>query len=151
MVAITLALSTHVLAVIKLGYSILLLAVRKLYIVHVCGRHWPISYLFSASPPTPARPIEVSAQSTSITIGWSESECNGGHPVISYDIRYYPSSEYVSRITIQNIDPMRRNYTITELQSSTFYMFQVRVVSVYSRTSSYSPLISISTLSPGMS
>ena len=104
------------------------------------------------SPPTPGQPFEIKAQSTSITIGWSESYCDGGHPIVSFDIRYYESSDYYSRRTIQNIDPMRRNYTITDLQSSTYYRFQVRANSVNSRTSSYSSSsLSISTLAPGRS
>lgn len=102
------------------------------------------------SPPTPGRPFEVKAQSTSITIGWSESYCDGGHPIVSFDIQYYQTSGYYyNRNTIRNIDPTRRNYTITGLQSSTFYSFIVRAVSVNSQTSSYSSSISISTLAPG--
>ena len=102
------------------------------------------------SPPTPGRPFEVKAQSTSITIGWSESYCDGGHPIVSFNIQYYQTSGYYyNRNTVRNIDPTRRNYTITGLQSSTYYSVRVRAVSVNSQTSSYSSSISISTLAPG--
>ena len=102
------------------------------------------------SPPIPGRAFEVKARSNSITIGWSESSCDGGHPIVSFDIRYDRQYGYFSARTILHIDPTRRNYTITGLQSNTFYTFQVRSRSVNSRTSSYSSSVFITTLAPGM-
>ena len=110
-----------------------------------------LSKLIIDSPPAPGRPFEVTAQSTSITIGWSESYCDGGHPIKSFEIQYYEASEYYSRRTIQYIDPTRRNYTITGLHPSTSYSFSIRAVSMNSQTSSYTPFRSVSTLEPGMS
>ena len=102
------------------------------------------------SPPIPGRAFEVKARSNSITIGWSESSCDGGHPIVSFDIRYDRQYGYFPARTILHIDPTRRNYTITGLQSNTFYTFQVRSRSVNSRTSSYSSSVFITTLAPGM-
>ena len=150
MAAITLASSTLLLAIMKLGPLTLLLTVRKLFI-HSFDRHWLINHmLISASPPTPGRPFEIKAQSTSITVGWSESSCVGGHPITSFDLQYDQLTGYFIARTIRNIDPTQRNYTVTGLQSSRFYTFRVRSVSVNSRTSSYSSSASIATLAPGM-
>ena len=150
MAAITLASSTLLQAIMKLGPLILLLTVRKLFI-HSFDRNWLINHmLISVSPPTPGQPFEIKAQSTSITVGWSQSYCDGGHPIISFNIRYDQLTGYFPYRTIQNIDPTQRNYTITGLQSSTFYTFRVRSISANSRTSSYSSSASIATLAPGM-
>ena len=146
MVATTLASSTLLLAITKLGPLILSLAVRKLFI-HLVGIDQPL--LISASPPTPGRPFEIKAQSTSITVGWSESYCDGGHPIIGFDIQYDRLTGYFPSRTIRIVDPTQRNYTVTGLQSSTFYTFRVRSVSVNSRRSSYSSSVSIATLAPG--
>ncbi len=147
MAATTLASSTPLLATMKLGPLISLLAVSKLFI-YLIGIDQ--SMLISASPPSPDRPFEIKAQSTSITIGWSKSLCDGGHPIISFDIQYDQLTGYFSARTLRNIDPNRRNYTVTGLQSSRFYTFRVRAISANFRTGSYSSLVSIATLAPGM-
>ena len=106
-------------------------------------------YILPASPPRPGRPYLIKAQSTSITIGWPEI-CAGGHSIRSYTIRYDRTIGYYSYRYIRGVNPAKRNYTITGLESNTQYSFQVQVVSPYSRTSTYSFSLSISTLPPGM-
>ena len=108
-----------------------------------------ILFVHAASPPAPGRPYVIRAQSTSITIGWPEV-CDGGHGLRSFTIRYDRVVGYYSYRYVRNIDPSRRNYTVTGLVSSTQYSFWVQAVSLNSRTSSYSSSMSTYTLAPGM-
>ena len=107
------------------------------------------SILIPASPPTPGRPFAIKPQSTSITIGWSESSCDGGHALSSFTIQYDKVYGFFLYRYVRNIPSAMRNYTITGLESNTLYSFRVQAVNVNSLTSSYSLAVSISTLSPG--
>lgn len=121
----------------------------------------------AGSPPRPDRPFAITAQSNSITIGWSTS-CDGGHTLSSFTVQYaeitdndyydyyyyfyyypYPYPYHYSYRYIRNIDSTLRNYTITGLLPSTEYSFSVLAASLYARTSSYSSQVSITTLPPG--
>lgn len=121
------------------------------------------------SPPIPERPFAITVQSRSITIGWSESPCDGGHNLSSFTIQYYniiPNDYdydyyyyyhyyspyyryYYNYQYIRNIDSTIRNYTVSGLEPDTEYTFQVKAVSIYAAESSYSASVSISTLPPG--
>ena len=131
--------------------SHLSLTVRKLYLCNIAPFNLPLSSSILATPPSPGQPFLVKAQSTSITIGWSETACDGGHPLLSFNLQYDKVYGYFPSRTIRNIDPTRRNYTITGLTSNTYYRFKVQAVSVNSRTSFYSSTVSIYTLAPGKS
>lgn len=100
------------------------------------------------SPPSPDRPFLIKAQSTSLTIGWSEATCNGGHTVNNFNIRFIQSSSYTYTY-IRDIDPLRRNYTITRLQANTDYSFSIQAVNLRAQSSSYSSSFSATTLPPG--
>ena len=111
-----------------------------------------IHSLFIGSPSPPNRPFVISVQSTSITIGWTEASCNGGHTVTSFTIRHRRgsgSSYYYSYNYIRDIDPIQRNYTITGLQSNTYYSISVQIVNLYGVSSVFSSAVSVSTLPPG--
>ena len=113
-----------------------------------------IHSLFIDSPLQPGQPFAISVQSTSITIGWTETFCNGGHTVTSFTIRHRRDSGssysyYYSYNYIRDIDPSRRNYTITGLQSNTYYSISVQSVDLYAVSSSFSSAVSVTTLPPG--
>ena len=110
-----------------------------------------ISFPNLASPPAPGKPYLIKAQSSSITIGWHEAACNGGHTVNNFVIQYRQSSSsnYYSYTYIRNIEPARRNYTVVGLQSSTYYSFSIQAVNLLSSSSSYSSSLSATTLPPG--
>lgn len=105
-------------------------------------------YTYAGSPPSPGQPYVIIAQSKSVTIGWPEM-CDGGHILKSFTIQYDREiGSYPSRY-INDVDPSRRNYTITGLEPSTDYIFKVRSVSFNSRTSRFSSSVSVDTLAPG--
>ena len=109
-------------------------------------------FTITASPPAPGQPFLIKAQSTSLIIGWSEATCSGGHAVNSFNIRYHRSygSSYSSSYSyIRDIDPVRRNYTITGLQINTYYSFSIQAVNWRAQSSSYSTSFSATTLPPG--
>ena len=100
-------------------------------------------------PPPLGRPSAIKRQSMSITIGLSDLICDGGHTISSFTIRYKMQSYFSTFRYIRNIDPNRRNYTITELEPSSLYAFQVRAVNVDSIGSYFSSRLFVSTLPPG--
>ena len=100
------------------------------------------------TPPMPSRPTFVEVKSTSVTIEWSQSVCDGGHSPQSFTIRYSQTNFYsYSYVNVQN--PSQRRYKITGLSYSTSYQFSVRTTTVDSRFSSYSPIATINTLPQG--
>ena len=105
-----------------------------------------------ATPPPPSRPTELKVKSDSITIGWNESQCDGGHKLDSFTIQYLDADDpfFSSIVYIRNIDPSRRNYTITDLDPSTSYRIGIQAVSVERRGGAYSPFANFVTLPPGM-
>ena len=68
----------------------------------------------------------------------------------NFNIRYNRNFGYSSYTTIRDIDPARRNYTITGLQTNTYYSFSVQAVNLNARSSSYSTSLSATTLPPGI-
>lgn len=107
--------------------------------------------IITDAPPSPDRPFLIKAQSTNIIIGWSETPCNGGHAVNSFNIRYRRtySSTYSSYTYIRGIDPALRNYTIIGLSTDTYYSFSVAAVNLAARSSPYSSTLSATTFPPG--
>ena len=70
----------------------------------------------------------------------------------NFNIRYrhsYGSSYSRSYSYIRDIDPVRRNYTITGLQINTYYSFSIQAVNWRAHSSSYSTSFSATTLPPG--
>ena len=68
----------------------------------------------------------------------------------NFNIRFNRRSSYRSSYTyIRDIDPARRNHTITGLQANTDYSFSVQAVNLNARSSSYSTSLSATTLPPG--
>ena len=98
-------------------------------------------------PPPLDRPSVIKTQSMSITIGWSDLLCDGGHTIRSFTIRYRTYFSYFRYI--RNIDPNLRNYTITELVPNSLYSIQIRTVNTDSIRSSFSSSRLVSTLPPG--
>ena len=105
-------------------------------------------------PPRPSRPSAFEIKSTSITIDWSQSICDGGHIPKSFKIRYrrlssqyFSTSSTYSYITV--LDNSQRRYRFTGLTPSTLYEFSIQTLSFDERTSSYSSSASFSTLPPG--
>lgn len=107
----------------------------------------PLAFI-AGTPPTPSRPTFAQVKSTSVTIEWDVSVCDGGHSPQSFAIRYrrtnYNSYYYIN---VQN--PSQRRYKITGLRYSTSYQFSVQMTTVDSRYSSYSPIATINTLPQG--
>lgn len=109
-----------------------------------------------ASPPPPTRPTALEVTGNSITIGWNEPECDGGHILSSFTIQYFESDSnpffpfFGTFLYVRNIDPARRNYTITGLDPDTSYDFRIQAVGVDRRTGSFSVAATIVTLPPGM-
>ena len=67
--------------------------------------------------------------------------------IIRYRTTY--SSSYSSYTYIRDIDPALRNYTVTGLQTNTYYSFSVQAVNLGAQSSSYSSSFSAATLPPG--
>ena len=105
--------------------------------------------MFSVMPPPLDRPSVIKTQSMSITIGWSDLLCDGGHTIRSFTIRYRMQTYFSYFHYIRNIDPNLRNYTITELEPNSLYSIQVRTVNTDSIGSSFSSPRFVSTLPPG--
>lgn len=104
---------------------------------------------FSVAPPPLGRPSAIKTQSMSITIGWSDLICDGGHTISSFTIRYKMQSYFSYFRYIRNIDPNLRNYTITGLEPNSPYAFQVRTINVDSIGSYFSSPLFVSTLPSG--
>ena len=106
-----------------------------------------------AAPPAPSRPFLIHATSTSVTIGWDEPECDGGHALVEFTIQYYVQTTTFSfvrnNMLIRNIGPDVRNWTISGLDPETTYGFEVRVSSADFTISRYSTSRFITTLPPG--
>ena len=119
----------------------------KLTGIYMKTTKYLLRLLFSGSPPTPSKPFAIKPRSTSITIGWSESYCDGGHTLRNFTIQYVYDSSFCRYI--RGIDPTLRSYTIIGLRSNMRYSFRLQAVGLYS-TSSYSSRVSIYTLPPGM-
>ena len=100
-------------------------------------------------PPPPGRLSSVKVQSMSITIAWSASLCDGGHTITSFTIRYKMQGYFYYYRYIRNVDPNLGNYTITGLEPSTLYAFQVQAVNEDSIGSYFSSRLFVSTLPPG--
>lgn len=107
-----------------------------------------------ATPPPPSRPTDLQIKSDSITIGWNESVCDGGHQLDSFTIQYLdtdrPFFGFRGTVFIRNIDPKLRNYTITGLDPDTAYRIGIQAVSVERRGGAYSPFDIFTTLPPGI-
>ena len=106
----------------------------------------------AATPQRPSRPVVIKTQSNSITVGWDQPLCDGGHTVIEFDLQYYDSSKsFFDRVTVNvpHIEPSVRNYTATGLEPSTPYQFRVRVLSSDLRNSAFSIVRQITTLPAG--
>ena len=105
-------------------------------------------------PPTPSRPSAFEIKSTSITIDWSQSVCDGGHIPKAFNIRYWrlnsPSSTSNTYSYITVVDNSQRRHKITGLSPSTLYEFSIQTITFDTRTSSYSLSASFSTLPPGI-
>ena len=105
-------------------------------------------------PPRPSRPSAFEIKSTSITIDWSESACDGGHIPKAFNIKYrrlnspYDSSNTYSYITV--LDNSQRRQIVTGLSPSTLYEFSIQALTFDARTSSYSLTASFTTLPPGI-
>ena len=106
----------------------------------------------AGSPQRPSRPTLLKVTDTTVTFSWQENECNGGHFVESFSIRYGLPTIFFFRSYsyIQGIDGDQRNYTITGLTPSTTYEVSVQAVSTDSATSSYSLSTTFTTLTEGM-
>ena len=108
----------------------------------------------TGSPPTPSRPTVIRQGGNTVTIGWSQSTCDGGH-IPSYFTIWYRwrrsswYSSYRNRYITVN-DPTQRSYRVTGLSYSTSYYFYIRVTTTDSRSSSYSSSTYITTLSTRM-
>ena len=92
----------------------------KLTGIYMKTTKYLLRLLFSGSPPTPSKPFAIKPRSTSITIGWSESYCDGGHTLRNFTIRYTYYSTY-SYQYIRGIDPTLRSYIIIGLRSNMRY------------------------------
>ena len=106
--------------------------------------------IYTGYPPSPSSPSAYEIKSTSITIDWSQSSCDGGHVPKAFNIRYRrltSTSTTYSYITV--VDNSERRHKITGLSPSTLYEFSVQTITFDARTSSYSTKASFSTLPPG--
>lgn len=113
------------------------------------------TYHLPDTPPAPSRPSAMEVKQDSITIKWDESQCNGGHIIQSFTIRYLETDSnpffpfFGSFRFLRNIDPTQRNFTITDLDPETSYTIAVQAISVDGRASLYSSSAEILTLPPG--
>ena len=108
--------------------------------------------LSSDSPPEPGIPYQVQAGTTWVTISWDDLDCDGGHNVTGFNIRYREESpEYIitSYIYIYNVNALRRNYTILNLELNTAYSVSIQALSAEFQSSTFSDENVITTLPPG--
>ena len=110
----------------------------------------------AAYPLPPRRTFLIRTLSTSVTIGWADQLCNGGHKLVGFKIRYFETSEYCYNSVSEgecrhseNIDPNLRAYTITGLRRNMEYGFQVIAVDSYAAKSPPSAKVVTTTLPPG--
>ena len=124
--------------------------------------------MYSDSPPAPDSPFLIQAKSNSITIGWPEVPCDGGHPLSGFMVEYFDIVKYYTGYLcdfgsglylpcevyettyhhIRDISLASRNYTIDGLWADTEYTFRIKALSVDSMDSDYSRQITFSTLPP---
>ena len=105
-----------------------------------------------ASPPSPGVPFSIEVGSTWITLGWSESSCDGGHVITEFILRYQKEvpDYYVSTYDyIYGISPALRNYTVYNLDPETSYIFSVQALSTEYEPSDFSDERAISTWREG--
>ena len=110
-----------------------------------------VRFISTGSPPSPSRPSAFEIKSTSITIDWSQSACDGGHIPRAFNVRYRRLNFYnnaYSYITV--VDTSKKSYTVTGLSPSTVYEFSVQATTFDERTSLYSPTAGFTTLPPGI-
>ena len=109
-------------------------------------------FLFVAVPPAPSRPRVLATTGTTVTVSWNENECNGGHRVTSFRIRYGTGrSFFLIRYLFINVPGDQRNYTIRNLSPRTTYSIGVSATSSEFRQSSYSVSVSVMTPIGGLS
>lgn len=92
-------------------------------------------------PPRPSSPYPVRVTSTSVTLAWDEPDCDGGHTVTGFTIRYRKTfQEYLTVINmyIYNVDPSYRNYTVIDLETFTSYNFSIQAISSEYRPTEFS-------------
>lgn len=88
-------------------------------------------------PPRPSSPYPLRLTSNSVTLGWDEPACDGGHMISGFTIRYRKTfQEYVTTVNmyIYDVSAAVRNYTIVGLEPYTPYNFSVQALSA-----TYSP------------
>ena len=121
------------------------------YITLITIQKSHLGIFFTDSPPSPSRPSAFEIKSTSITIDWSQSTCDGGHITKAFNIRYRsPNSPFSTYSYITVVDSSQRRHKITGLSPSTLYEFSVQTITFDTRISSYSLKGSFSTLPPGI-
>ena len=104
----------------------------------------------TANLPAPSAPYTISVTSTSITLGWDEPVCDGGHGVASFNIEYTTgTSPFSLTEEILGIDGSQHNYTVAGLEPETAYMFRIQAISVDLAAGSFSPRKALRTLPPG--
>ena len=110
------------------------------------------SHVHVGQLPPPDGLFIIDRKSTNVTIGWSVSGCRGGHTLTSFTIEYQRTlntNNFFPILNVRDVNPNRRNFTITDLDSNVFYSFRVQVLNENLTSSAYSLPISISTLPPG--
>ena len=110
-------------------------------------------FLFVAAPPTPSRPRVLATTGTTVTVSWNENECDGGHRVTSFRIRYGigRSFFFIRRYLYIIVPGNQRNYTIRNLSPRTTYYIGVSATSSEFRQSRYSTSASVTTPIGGLS
>lgn len=112
-------------------------------------QHYLVSISFVVSPPAPSRPQVLKVTDQSVTVAWDENECNGGHNLDSFTIRYSVPSSFFFRSYAFISGVRQKNYTITGLNPSSSYEVSVQAVSVDGIRGSYSASVGLTTLPPG--
>jgi len=95
---------------------------------YYCLLYFPISDV----PPRPSVPYALRLTSSAMVLGWDELDCDGGHTVTGFTIRYRKTfREFLTSVNmyVYNLDPTLRNYTIVGLEPYTSYNFSVRAIS----------------------
>lgn len=107
--------------------------------------------LYIGSPLAPEKPFAQLVQSTSITVGWFESPCDGGHNLSSFSVHVSEELGNLNNIisTYTNVNPSARRFVVDGLRPDTSYSIRIVAVSSDSRVSLPSPELTITTLPPG--